>query len=147
MYLLRLSLGNNGGRVKKANRVRRCDRTAIGTSEKTGGCILAKDMAAFSLPLRAKFFRSYLAVAVCLALLYFASGGSFLHQHVAGQDPVCHVCQSLHAPVLATAAGLLVAAPEIAGWHDARPIQTAAFDEVSLHHAGRASTGDMTAGS
>jgi len=93
-------------------------------------------MAAFSLSLRA--FRSCVAVAVCLALLYFAAGGSFLHEHAAGQDPVCHVCQSLHAPALATAAGLLVGTPDFAGWHDARPIQATALKPVSLHHSGRA---------
>jgi len=105
--------------------------------KKAGGFILAEDMAVFSLPLRAKSFRSCVAVAVCLALLYFAAGGNFLHQHGAGQDPVCHVCQSLHAPALATA-GLAVAAPEIAGWHDARPMRTAAPNEISLDYPGRA---------
>jgi hypothetical protein len=82
--------------------------------------------------------RWYLAALVCLALFYFAAGGSFLHRHTAGQDTVCHVCQSLHAPGLAVAAGSLVAAPEMAGWHDARPIHARALNEVSLHHASRA---------
>src|SRR5262245_20996340 len=95
-------------------------------------------MAALSVPLGARAFRSSVAVAVCLALLYFAAGGSFLHQHTPGQDPVCHLCQSLHAPALATTAGLLVATPEIAGWHDARPIRETALNEFSLHPSGRA---------
>jgi hypothetical protein len=88
--------------------------------------------------LNARTLRRYAAALVCLALFYFAAGGSFLHRHSTGQDPVCHVCQSLHAPALAASAGSVVTAPEITGWHDARPIQTAALNEVSLHHAGRA---------
>jgi len=86
----------------------------------------------------ARALRRCAAALVCLALFYFAVGGSFLHQHRSGQDPVCHVCQSLHAPALAASAGVVVAAPEITGWHDARPIQAAALNEVSLHHSGRA---------
>jgi hypothetical protein len=82
--------------------------------------------------------RRYGALLICLALFYFAAGGSFLHQHRSGQDPVCHVCQSLHAPALAASAGVVVAAPEITGWHDSRAIQATALNEVSLHHAGRA---------
>jgi hypothetical protein len=88
--------------------------------------------------LSARALRRFAAALVCLALLYFAAGGRFLHQHSAGQDPVCHVCQSLHAPALAASAGVVVAAPEITGWHDAHTIQATALNEVSLHHAGRA---------
>src|SRR5262245_33355592 len=82
--------------------------------------------------------RRYGAVLLCLAVLYFAAGGTFLHRHTGGQETVCHVCQSLHAPALATASGLLVASPEVTGWHEARPVQTSALNEVSLDHAGRA---------
>jgi hypothetical protein len=82
--------------------------------------------------------RRYGALLICLALFYFSAGGSFLHQHRAGQDPVCHVCQSLHAPALAASVSLAFAAPEITGWHNARPMQAVARNEVSLHHAGRA---------
>jgi hypothetical protein len=94
---------------------------------------------------RHKFRRSgentlsrYSALLICLALFYFAAGGSLLHQHRSGQDPVCHVCQSLHAPALAASAGVVVAAPEITDWHDARPIRATSLNEVSLHHSGRA---------
>jgi hypothetical protein len=80
----------------------------------------------------------YGAVLLCVAVLYFAAGGSYLHRHTGGHETVCHVCQSLHAPALATAAGLLVAALEITGGHEAPPIQASALNEVSLHHAGRA---------
>jgi hypothetical protein len=82
--------------------------------------------------------RRYGALLICLALFYFAAGGGFLHQHRSGQDPVCHVCHSLHAPALAASAGVLVAAPEITGWHNSRSVQVTALNEVSLHHAGRA---------
>jgi hypothetical protein len=75
---------------------------------------------------------------VCLALFYFAAGGSFLHQHRSGQDPVCHVCQSLHAPALAASAGMVVATPGITGRHDAPSLQASVLKKVSLHHAGRA---------
>lgn len=86
----------------------------------------------------ARALQRYGAVLLCLAVFYFAAGGSFLHRHASGQETVCHVCQSLHAPVLATASGLLVAAPEVTGWHEARTIQASALDEVSLDHSGRA---------
>jgi len=79
-----------------------------------------------------------LAVLVCLAVLYLAAGGSFLHRHAGGQESVCHICQSLHAPALATAGGPLVAAPEVSGWHEARPIAASAREVVSFYHAGRA---------
>ena len=88
--------------------------------------------------LSARMLQRYGAVLLCVAVLYFAAGGSFLHRHTGGQETVCHVCQSLHAPALATASGLLVAGPEVTGWHDARPIQASALNEVGLHHAGRA---------
>jgi len=78
------------------------------------------------------------AALICLALLYFAGGGSLWHQHHGGPETVCHVCQSLHAPALAASAGVVVAAPEITGWHDSRAIQATGLNEVSLHHAGRA---------
>ena len=88
--------------------------------------------------LSARALQRFGAVLLCLAVLYFAAGGSFLHRHASGQETVCHVCQSLHAPALATTAGLLVAAPEAAGWHETGAIQASALNEVSLHYAGRA---------
>ena len=88
--------------------------------------------------LSARTLQRYGAVLLCLAVFYFAAGGSFLHRHTGGQETVCHVCQSLHAPALAAASGLMVASPEVTGWHEARFIQTSSLNEVSLHHAGRA---------
>jgi hypothetical protein len=80
----------------------------------------------------------YGAVLLCLAVFYFAAGGSFLHRHTGGQETVCHVCQSLHAPTLAATPDLLVLSPEVTGWHEARAIHRSARNEVSLDHAGRA---------
>jgi len=78
------------------------------------------------------------AALLCLALFYFAGGGSFLHEHNGGPDTVCHVCQSLHAPVLTATFSGIASAPQISGWHDSRPVFTAALDEVSLLRSGRA---------
>jgi hypothetical protein len=75
---------------------------------------------------------------LCLALLYFAGGGSFLHEHHGAPDTVCHVCQSLHAPVLTVTFSGLASAPQISGWHDLRPVFAAALDEVWLLRSGRA---------
>jgi hypothetical protein len=81
--------------------------------------------------------RRIYAALLCLALLYFAGGGGFLHEHH-GPDTVCHVCQSLHAPVLTVTFGGIASAPQISGWHDLRPVFTAALDEISLLRSGRA---------
>jgi hypothetical protein len=78
------------------------------------------------------------AMLICLALLYFAGGGSFLHQHHGAPDTVCHVCQSLHAPVLTVTFAGIASAPQISGWHDSRPVFEAAPDEISLLRPGRA---------
>jgi len=82
--------------------------------------------------------RRFAAAMVCLALLYFAGGGSFLHQHNGAPDTACHVCQSLHAPALTVAFSGIASAPRISGWYDSRPVVTAALDEVSVLRAGRA---------
>jgi hypothetical protein len=78
------------------------------------------------------------AALLCLMLLYFAGGGRFLHDHSGAPDTVCHVCQSLHAPVLTVTFSGIASAPQITGWHDSRPVFAAALDEVSLLRSGRA---------
>jgi hypothetical protein len=95
-------------------------------------------MAAYFEPLGEKSLRRSVAALLCLALLYFAAGGSLLHLHSGGQDKVCHVCQSLQAPVLAAAAGVPLAAPELAGWHHAGATRVFARCDFSFPHAGRA---------
>jgi hypothetical protein len=78
------------------------------------------------------------AALICLAVLYFAGGGSLLHQHHSGSDVVCHVCQALHAPALAVSFSGIASGPQIAGWHDSRPVFRAELDEFSLLRSGRA---------
>jgi hypothetical protein len=78
------------------------------------------------------------AALICLALLYFAGGGSLLHQHKSGPDPVCHVCQSLHAPALAASFSGIAAAPETSAWFISRDEFSPTLDEISLLRSGRA---------
>src|SRR5208282_4241703 len=79
-----------------------------------------------------------LAVFACAVLLYFAAGGSLLHHHTGGPETACHICQSLHMPVLAAAALDLIAAPELIARHISLPQQSAPSNSVSLHRASRA---------
>jgi len=88
--------------------------------------------------LQAGRWRKFGAALVCLALLYFAGGGSFLHQHSGAPETICHVCQSLHAPALGVTFSGIASAPQISGWHDSRPVLTASRDEFSLLRSGRA---------
>lgn len=82
--------------------------------------------------------RRALAILGCVALLYLAAGGAYVHQHTGGPDAVCHVCQSLHVPGLAAAPlQLLPDAPHVA-WHTVLPVQAAPLDSFSLHRASRA---------
>lgn len=79
-----------------------------------------------------------LAILACAALLYFAAGGSFLHEHPKGPDTACHICQALHMPALAAAPLDLVSTPEIVSWHLWLPQHPAPSDSFVLHRAGRA---------
>lgn len=88
--------------------------------------------------LNATTVRRLAAAVVCLALLYFAAGGSFLHEHKSGPETVCHVCQSLHAPALTAASNTLVSHPQVTGWHVVQPMQLAVLDEFRLYPSGRA---------
>jgi hypothetical protein len=82
--------------------------------------------------------RRAVAVLACAVLLYFAAGGSLLHQHTNGPENTCHVCQSLHAPVLAPAALDLVAVPELIARYSSLPQHAAPSNSFSLHRASRA---------
>jgi hypothetical protein len=82
--------------------------------------------------------RQVSAALLCLALLYFAGGGNFLHQHNGGPDTACHVCQSLHVPALTASFSGIASAPQLSGWLDSRPILSAALDRVSQLRSGRA---------
>ena len=78
-----------------------------------------------------------LAILGCVALLYFAAGGAFVHQHTGGTDTACHVCQSLHMPALAAAAlDLIPEAPQVA-WHAVLPDNVSPLDSFALHRASR----------
>jgi len=79
-----------------------------------------------------------MAAVACAVLLYFAAGGSLFHQHTGGPENACHVCQSLHMPVLAAASLHLVSAPELIARHTSLPERSALSDSFSLHRASRA---------
>jgi hypothetical protein len=78
-----------------------------------------------------------LAVLGCVALLYFAGGGVFVHQHSGGPDSVCPVCQALHMPALAAAT--LDLTPEACPltWHAVLPDTVFPLDSFALHRASR----------
>jgi|SRR6266850_2624801 len=79
-----------------------------------------------------------LAILACAALLYFAAGGSFLHEHAKGLDTACHVCQALHLPTLAPAPLDLVSTPELVTWYSSLPLHATPSNSFALHRAGRA---------
>jgi hypothetical protein len=84
--------------------------------------------------------RKALALFSCLALLYFATGGAFLHHHTAGSEngTPCHVCQALHMPALAAATARELPSTQQVGWHEVEPLHAAPQDSFSLHRASRA---------
>lgn len=82
--------------------------------------------------------RRAVALAACAVLLYFAAGGSLLHQHTGGPENACHVCQSLHVPVLTAAPLNLVATPELVARYFSLPQDGAPSESFSLHRASRA---------
>ena len=84
------------------------------------------------------FVRRALALVAFAALLFFAGGGNFLHQHADGSDTACHICQALHMPALAAARLDLVSSLQIIIWTSSVPQHPAASDSFSLHRAGRA---------
>jgi hypothetical protein len=88
-------------------------------------------------------WRRALAVFGCLALLYFAAGGAFLHHHTDGRvggpnGTPCHICQTLHMPALAAAPVRVVPEAQQVAWHEVEPLRVAPTDSFSLHRASRA---------
>jgi hypothetical protein len=71
-------------------------------------------------------------------MLYFAAGGSLLHQHTDGPDTACHICQALHMPALAASSIGLLAAPEGVSRYLSPAKHVVWSDSFSLHRAGRA---------
>jgi hypothetical protein len=82
--------------------------------------------------------RRALAILGCVALLYFAAGGAFVHQHTGGPDTACHVCQSLHVPALAAASLELIPEARQVAWHAVPPDSVSPLDSFALHRASRA---------
>jgi len=78
------------------------------------------------------------ALVSCLALLYFAGGGSLLHHHTGGPETPCHVCQALHMPALAVAPVKLIPAALQVAWYHLLPLLSAPTDSFALHRASRA---------
>jgi len=78
-----------------------------------------------------------LAIFGCIALLYFAGGGVFIHQHTGGPETACHVCQSLHVPALALAALDLSPEARQVAWHAILPDNVSPLDSFALHRASR----------
>src|ERR1700722_1214827 len=103
MYLLRRSLGKNGCGVKGCVKAR-C--FILATYGRPGASKVVRWSVAM---VRShKLFgsssrRRALALCGCLALVYLAAGGAFLHQHTGGPDTACHTCQALHIPALVVA--------------------------------------------
>lgn len=85
-----------------------------------------------------KSLRRAMAVLACATLLYLAAGGSLFHQHTGGPENACHICQSLHLPVLVAASLHLVATPEFIARNSSLPRHNAPSDSFSLHRASRA---------
>jgi hypothetical protein len=78
-----------------------------------------------------------LAILACVALLYFAGGGVFVHQHSGGPESVCPVCQALHMPALAAAALDLIPQDRQIAWHAVPPNKVSPLDPFALHRASR----------
>ena len=79
-----------------------------------------------------------LAVLGCVALLYLAAGGTFLHHHTNGPETTCHICQTLHMPALAAHRVDLIPDAQQVAWHAILPQHLAQSDSFSLHRASRA---------
>jgi hypothetical protein len=83
--------------------------------------------------------RRALALLASLALLYFAAGGAFLHEHKAGgNDTPCHVCQALHLPALSLAATPTADIPEFQSRLISHVAAASPSEGLSLDRAGRA---------
>jgi hypothetical protein len=83
-------------------------------------------------------FKKAVALFACAALLYFACGGAFLHEHSSGPETPCHICQALHMPALAAAHIDLALTPSPVTRLDSIPQQLAPNSTYSLHRPSRA---------
>lgn len=78
-----------------------------------------------------------LAILGCVALLYFAGGGVFVHHHSGAPESVCPVCQALHMPALAAAALDPIPQAQQVAWHAVLPDNVSPLDPFALHRASR----------
>jgi hypothetical protein len=85
-----------------------------------------------------RFARPALALLGCMLLLYVATGFAFLHAHNHGPEATCHVCQVLHAPVLAVARLNLIPEVQQVARSSSLPDQAAPSSPVAFHRASRA---------
>jgi len=84
------------------------------------------------------FGKRALALLGCVALLYFAGGGAFVHQHTGGPETACHVCQSVHVPALTAAPLDLIPETRQVAWHAAPAAIASPLDSFATHRASRA---------
>ena|SRR5271156_3085447 len=84
------------------------------------------------------WLRRGLALLACAALLYFACGGAFLHEHTSGPETPCHICQALHMPALASAPVAFSISLTPVTRISAIPQHSAPNDSFSLHRPSRA---------
>src|SRR5215470_8509275 len=97
-----------------------------------------KCMDMWALSLRQRSIRRALALLGCVALLYFAAGGTLLHHHTSGPETTCHICQALHAPALAATTVRLIPEAQQVAWHASLPESPAPSDPFGLYRASRA---------
>ena len=84
------------------------------------------------------YWHRAIAILACAAILYFAAGGSLLHQHTDGPDTACHICQALHLPALAAERLNLLSNPELVTSFASLPLHSGPSSTCSLDRASRA---------
>ncbi len=136
---MRRSLGKNGCVVKEAF----CEGRCAVSNQTTYWSVEGDKVKCRQMDLRGTIFggskvRRALALVACVALLYFAAGGSLFHQHTNGPDTACHICQALHMPALAAARLDLAGTLQIVTRFSSLPQHVAPSNSFSLHRAGRA---------
>lgn len=82
--------------------------------------------------------RAVFAMLACAALLFFAAGGSLLHEHRHGPDTNCHLCQALHMPALAAARLSFGTVLGMVAWYSSLPRHLVLSEPFSFHRASRA---------
>src|SRR5947207_14431175 len=81
--------------------------------------------------------RRAVALLASVALLYFAAGGSLVHQHTNGPDAACHLRQLLHMPALAATRVDRASTPRTVTLFSSPPHHGAHTHSISLQPARR----------